>query len=295
MQISNWGLFRVALLLLSSAASAQSQEPELGADAPAPEKTAAAPDQSPPHGLQVDPDAYAIISAVRGLSFHKPMYAMPVSFSRDYETDQTEMVFQISAKQRLFGSSFYLGYTQKSFWQPYNEDKSSPFRETVYNPEIFYRWIPEPDRYYHLGADLGFEHESNGRALPDSRSWNRLYAAAFQARGPQLIYAKVWYRIPEDAKKSPEDPKGDDNPDIERYYGYGELRWQRQIGGKQLLGLMGRGNPTTGRGAVALDWSIPSPDGYAFFGVSLWHGYGESLIDYDNSITRLAIGVMFSR
>jgi phospholipase A1 len=273
----------------------------LGAEAPAAAtaEQAADGDDGRSAGLfgfqRQDIDTYSIVSVARGLSTHKPMYLMPITYSEDITGLNTEVVFQISAKQRLFARNLYFGYTQRSYWQLFDEERSRPFRETNYNPEVFYRWTPDPARYKHWGADIGVEHESNGKDLPDSRSWNRLYLAPFQAKGRHLFYAKLWYRLPEDRKRDANDPKGDDNPDIEDFYGYTELHFQRQFFGKHLGHLMARGNPATGKGAFSLTYSLPSPDGYAFYALSLWHGYGESLIDYNRQVTRIGIGVMLSR
>ncbi|ULQ47080.1 phospholipase A [Flagellatimonas centrodinii] len=240
-------------------------------------------------------DAYSIISVARGLSTHKPMYLLPVAYSPNAPGLDTEVLFQISAKQKLFASPWYFGYTQKSFWQVYDEGRSRPFRETNYNPELFYRWTPDPERWHHWGADFGIEHESNGQDVPMSRSWNRLYIAPFQAKGQTLRYLKFWYRIPEERKDSPGDPKGDDNPLIHRFFGYAEANVQRQLDGGGLAHLMLRGNPSTGKGAVLLNFTWPSADGYVFYMVQLFHGYGESLIDYDRSITRIGLGFALAR
>jgi phospholipase A1/A2 len=245
--------------------------------------------------FKVDPDVYSIVSSVRGLSTHKATYFFPATWSHDYDGNQTEMVFQVSAKWSVFGTSAYLAYSQRSFWQWLNNDQSSPFRETNYDPEIFYRWIPDAKAFNHWGADLGFEHESNGREFPFSRSWNRIYVAPFQAKGKGLFYLKGWYRVPEGERSSVTNQDGDDNPDIVDYYGYGELTYSRQIGGDQLLTLMGRGNPDTGRGAAQLTWSVPSNDGWVFWALSVFHGYGESLVFYDHSITRVMLGAMLAR
>lgn len=241
------------------------------------------------------PDAYSITNVAGGLSTHRPMYVMPYTYSPSYPGNKTEVVFQISAKQKLFGSNFYFGYTQQSFWQLYNRKDSSPFRETVYNPELFYRWIADVDWLQDWGADGGLEHQSNGKSLPDSRSWNRLYVAPFLVRGKTLYYLKLWYRLPEKEKTSATDAEGDDNPDIARYYGYGELQIQRQLFDNHLAHLMLRTNPTTGKGAVAFNYSIPSSDGSVFYCLNVFSGYGESLIDYNHSVTRIGLGVMMAR
>ena len=91
------------------------------------------------------------------------------------------------------------------------------------------------------------------------------------------------------------DPKGDDNPDIYRFMGYAEAHIQRQLGGGSLGDLMVRGNPSTGKGAISLNYTWPSNDGYMFYMLRLFHGYGESLIDYNRSITRIGFGFAFTR
>jgi phospholipase A1/A2 len=271
---------------------------------PAPAEDPATPAQKGPASrpklserldYSVDPDAYSIVSTTRGLSTHRPMFLYPLTYSPDYPSEETEVLFQISVKQRLFGTQMYFGYTQKSFWQLYNGGDSRPFRDTNYNPELFYRWILDPKRFHRWNLDIGYEHESNGRPIPESRSWDRLYVAPFLARGRSLLYLKFWYRIPESGVSSTANPGGDDNPDILDYYGHGELTFSRQLGGKQLLTTMLRGNPETGRGAVSLTWSVPTAERYAFYAVSLFHGYGEGLLDYNDSVTRLALGVMLTR
>lgn len=246
--------------------------------------------------LRRDTDAFTLVNEKRGLSFHRPMYMFPLTWSPDFHSETSEVLFQISLKQRLFNRNFFFGYNQKSFWQLYNGNDSRPFRETNYNPEVFYRWKPQWQRAPGLGFDVGFDHESNGKELPDSRSWNRLIGAAYYESARQLVHLRLWYRIPEDENRAAEDPKRDDNPDIYRYFGYGELRVQRKLFGdaKHLAALMVRGNPSTGKGAVELNYSAPFSD-YAFWNLYIWNGYGESLIDYDRSITRVGLGFMLAR
>jgi phospholipase A1 len=246
--------------------------------------------------LQADPDAYSIVSAGSGLSLHKPMFVLPYTYSEEYHGQDTEAYFQISLKQRLFSLPLYLGYTQKAFWQFLNDKRSSPFRETDYNPELFYRYIPaDREKWHHLGADFGFEHESNGRDLPDSRSWNRFYFAPFVAEGDHAIYLKLWYRLPENKGRAPTDPDRDDNPDIQSYYGYGELNYIQQIFNKQVINTTARWNPTTGRGSIRAEYTIPSADNDYFFMFYLFQGYGEDLLNYNHSVFRLGVGLAVAR
>lgn len=240
----------------------------------------------------------------KGLSLHKEMYLMPATWASEYHDDETEAVFQISAKQQIFETQFYFAYTQKSFWQAYNTNESSPFRESNYNPEIFYRFSPgyfsrwvAGDNHFinHFGADIGFEHESNGQSLPASRSWNRLYFTPCYSNETLLIQLKLCYRIPEKEKESPDDTEGDDNPDITDYLGYGELNISHQFFDDHLIHLMLRGNGVTKKGAIEVTYSLPVFSGNTFFMLKGFHGYGDSLIDYNHSVSRIGIGIMVAR
>jgi len=241
-------------------------------------------------------DVFQMIQTAPGLSLHKEMYMLPVTYSKEYNNARTEAVFQISAKHQLFETRFYFAYTQISFWQAYDARNSAPFRETNYNPEIFYRTKRLPFHSGEVGADIGLEHESNGQRVPVSRSWNLLYVSPYYYRTDLLLYLKLRYRFPEDEKDSPESALGDDNPDITDYYGHSDLHVYYQIWRNHTIHLMVRGNFTTGLGGMSLGYAFPFPKSTkSFFTIRFSHGYGESLVDYKRSLTRVGLGIMFVR
>lgn len=80
---------------------------------------------------------------------------------------------QFSAKYRVAKTyNLYLAYTQVMFWSIY--DKSAPFEDINYNPELFYR-ILEGEKDFIRSVDLGYHHTSNGQEGEKSRSIDRLF------------------------------------------------------------------------------------------------------------------------
>ena len=194
--------------------------------------------------------------------------------------DNTEVKFQLSFKakalQGLFGNraDLWIGYTQQSSWQIYNRSQSSPFRETNYEPELMLAFRTNYDVLGLTGRfiNLGLVHQSNGRAEPLSRSWNRLYAQfGFERDGFSLLF-RPWYRIRESADQ-------DNNPDITEYIGRGDLLAVYQWNGHTWSLLM-RSNVNfwNFHGAAQLDWSFPLYGDLRGY-VQGFTGYGETLID----------------
>ncbi len=230
-----------------------------------------------------------------------------------------EVEFQLSLKKPvtydLFGwnEAITVAYTQKVWWQLY--ESSGPFRETNYLPEIF-MGVPTSDHMdetYGLKAGkFGFLHESNGQEGYRSRSWNRFYLTGLWQWDNLFLATRVWVRLSEDekyegyyegevdAKTGEEDPNtsGDDNPNIEEYLGYGDINID-YLYEKHQFGALLRYNFGTGgtqRGAVELNWSYPFFESKnTFWYMKMFSGYGESLIDYDRSVTKAAFGFSFSR
>jgi phospholipase A1 len=235
---------------------------------------------------------------------HRPNYFLPLTFNSNPNDephlgtpglsdglDEFEVKFQLSFKVPLWReifndkSSLWFAYTQVSYWQLYKWDESAPFRETNFMPEVFLVFRP---RFEVLGlrgdlAFLGLIHHSNGRAGDLSRSWNRLYAQIVLSRGRLFISLKPWWRIPESEAD-------DNNPDIEDFYGPGEIALLYGTG-NQTFSLMVRNNlDSDHRGAVQAEWTFPLSERFTGY-FQIFNGYGESLIDYNHSVKRVGLGV----
>jgi phospholipase A1 len=212
------------------------------------------------------------------------------AFAEDGDFEDVEAKFQLSFKGRLLATDdrrwgLWFAYTQQSQWQVYTEDVSRPFRETNYMPELFGSFRPgiELGSFRWNVLNFGYTHQSNGRADPISRSWDRLFVEAGIERDDFAIVARAWTRIEESNQE-------DDNPDITDYLGYGQVtalyRWRDNT-----FTLMGRGNLGTGKGAAQFSWTSRPLLGPLRAHFQVFSGYGESLIDYDWNQTTIGLGV----
>ncbi|MGI3295380.1 phospholipase A [Neisseria sp. SLRRB23] len=246
---------------------------------------------------------------------HNPMYLMPFWYNsspnyspssptrgiteqeRFGQQKRAETKLQISFKSKIAEDLFksradlWFGYTQKSDWQIFNQGrKSAPFRNTDYKPEIFLTQpvkadLPWGGRLRMLGT--GFVHQSNGQSRPESRSWNRIYAVAGMEWGKLTVVPRVWMRV--------FDQGGDqnDNPDIADYMGYGDVKVQYRLNDRKNVYSVLRYNPKTGYGAVEAAYTFPIT-GKLKGVVRGFHGYGESLIDYNRKQSGIGFGLMFN-
>jgi len=242
----------------------------------------------------------------------KPNYMIPVAYNHtgydaaafqqipeDQNTtfDNVEAQFQISIKTPLAVDLFdkdislYTGYTNRSFWQVYNKQISSPFRETNHEPEIWLQTVNSTGfrNFDNRINKIGISHQSNGRSGSLSRSWNRIYASFGFEKESFVFVIKIWNRFNER-------PESDDNPDIADYMGHGEFRviYKKD---RQTFNFMSRNNIESGfdKGATELSWSFPIGKRKDLRGyVQVFTGYGESLIDYDQSVNRIGFGISLS-
>lgn len=267
-----------------------------------PPGTAAGPatpaDDEPDPGAGSGPDLPS--SQLPGrLELHRPNYIMPLTWTDDAAgNEDAELKFQISLRHRIGNFPLYIGYTQTAYLRWLDDEHSRPFREINFSPEIWYRLRPgrlPGERLDWLGIDAGYEHESNGEDLPESRSWDRLYVRPWVEHGRWLAALKLWYRIPENPKASDTDPSGDDNPDILDYYGHHELKVGYTFADGDWAEVTTRYAFSNERGAIRLRYATPTPTRNSYFFVELFSGYGESLQTYRQNRTRVGIGFALLR
>lgn len=242
---------------------------------------------------------------------HHRNYIMPASYwsnkqwnnseKEDGTLNSVEAKFQISLKVPIKTKVFhfydiYFAYTQTNFFQVYNEDQSRPFRETNYMPELYATrsvdWQIGPFDSEQLA--FGYVHQSNGKDIPASRSWDRLFLHYVARTGNTYWQLKPWWRIPENKKHDLDSPKRDDNPDIEKYLGNFELTITKPYG-NQVIELMIRNNLRrhTNRGAVQVDYTFPLKG--RFKGIfQVFSGYGDSLINYNDYQNRVSLGILLT-
>jgi phospholipase A1/A2 len=185
-------------------------------------------------------------------------------------------------------ADLWFSYTQVSYWQLFGDDISAPFRETNYEPEIYASFLTD---YDFLGLDgrvinLGLVHQSNGRAEPLSRSWDRVYVQLIFTRDDLALSLKPWYRFKESSSE-------DDNPDIEDFTGNYEIRvyrrWEDHLFSLMLRNLF----DSEHRYNSELQWSFPLKRHIRGL-VQYYNGYGENMIDYDHKNHRISFGILMT-
>jgi len=249
---------------------------------------------------------------VFGLQPYRANYILPFGIAnKAYRThllsatayNKKEAEIQVSLKLKiahdLFGldEKYYVSYTHHAFWQIYID--SAPFRENLYNPEAFVVFpISDTKSVFHMRSlKIAVAHKSNGQPNTTniaefqgfnlSKSINYFYTTLRLQHGTLISDFTLLAPFPGSANLS-------DNPDLMKYLGYTEMKFT-YFYNEHMMSLMLRGNLDGLRGAVELTYSHPLRKGKSYLYAKLFSGYVESLIDYNQNITKFSIGFSFSR
>ncbi|MFQ9316519.1 phospholipase A [uncultured Dysgonomonas sp.] len=195
--------------------------------------------------------------------------------------------FQFSIRHRVtrsvlpFNSFLYITYSQKSFWDIY--DESSPFRDTNYNPGIGIGRYVIKDNKLKGAMMISLEHESNGKAGEDSRSWNYIN-----------LSAKYFYNMRLSAKAQIYLPyvDGVNNKDLLRYKGYGIFS-VNYIDKENLwwfsLNIIPRDKIINPNLHTSLSFRV-SKNSNQYLTLDYYAGYGEGLLNYKKYTNQVRIG-----
>ncbi|MBI9087181.1 MAG: phospholipase A [Desulfobacterales bacterium] len=222
--------------------------------------------------------------------------------------DPKKSKFQLSFKYRLFREhsllsersailqGMHLAYTQTSYWDLKSD--SAPFEDTSYKPELFFvspsfdlklPWL------YTANAQIGAQHESNGRGGDASRSTNILYfKPIFMFAGKSedagiMIAPRFMVYVGNDVKT---------NPDLPDYRGYVDLEIKTGLLEGFILDTHFRYGEKGGSAQFDLSYPLTELLGSnvdLYFYTQYYIGYAESLLHYDRKESALRFGFSIAR
>src|SRR5690606_21091805 len=231
------------------------------------------------------------------LSPNEPMYFVVGGDSEDITAH-----FQLSLKYRLFDQEsslvkryswmdrLYFAYTQTTLWNLSAD--SRPFEDSSYRPSFFWQEILAREGFHPDAMRMGYEHESNGQSAEKSRSIDTLFfqpAWFFPVGQKELMLAPKFYAYL---------AKGDENPDITDYRGYLELiarygdvdNWEFTTRSR----VADRPSIELNASSPLLSQMFTRVGGFLY--MQLFHGYGESLLHYnEKEDLQLRVGFAFVR
>lgn len=229
------------------------------------------------------------------IALFRPTYVLPFYYTGspyqlpDTPDNQRVMSSELKAQLSLAlplahfwqeKASVNIAYTQVSYWQVYA--KSQYFRETNYEPELFFSY----NFHRNWLANIGLDHQSNGKGGDEERSWNRAYLDLGLSGEKWSVSIKPWLLIFQG------DSITEHNPDIADYLGHERMLFAYKPWGEQVVSLSLRNTIDSGfrRGAEELTWSIPLGKTRFRFYVDLFSGYGQSLIEYNHYTNAAGVG-----
>ncbi len=216
-----------------------------------------------------------------------PDYSLP--FKVPYNNYEAKFQFSLKTKvaRRLFwgNGDIWVAYTQKAHWQIYNEKLSRPFRELNYEPEVILNFATNYKLFGFNGKMIGliFNHQSNGKVLPLSRSWNRVIIQAGFEKNNWQVTLRPSFRLKDEV---------DENPAIADYVGRAEAIVVYNAGKHQLSSVIAHSMKFKdgGRGSIQLNWVFPIINNFKGM-LQVSDGYGETLMDYNHRQTTIGLSV----
>lgn len=215
------------------------------------------------------------------LELNKPMYWL---FGDMNNQAKCNISFKYNILKK-YESGVFFGYSQLMMWKLY--DKSSPFEDLNYNPEIFIKSKYFMSNQIDYIVISPFEHMSNGRDGEESRSLNRAYVQVQASKGNKLnvgINAKgyIYYNSDNGYENYSSfyetklfisiDRVDNESAKDELYVKFGGYKyWFTEVG------------------YISRKFGFMNPRFYA----QLYHGYLESMLRFNEKTTAIRIGVVF--
>jgi phospholipase A1/A2 len=220
-------------------------------------------------------------------------YYKPIYFAYGNPITKIQYSFRIPMFDEI---PLNFAYSQIIFW--YFTKQPKPFLDATYNPEFFYRL--KLLRQHLRVVDFGFfEHNSNGKSgLPDARSYDQTYIRFFYSYklDPTLLQFSVKLRTLYNLDET--------NADIRNYIGPLEIEAKYSEVFRSILDKSNITVQISPGGRFADRWDLGGYQvsstfhivGLQFtpaFYIQYYHGYAESLLDYNKLVDVVRGGFRF--
>ncbi|CAN8140361.1 phospholipase A [Thiomicrorhabdus sp. 6S2-11] len=213
---------------------------------------------------------------------------------KDLAFENQELQFQLSFKFPLYKDlkifdkefDFYAAYTNRSFWQFFDDADSIPFRETNHEPEVWVEWDADIDLLdFNLHKMMfGINHQSNGQTGLLSRGWNRIFVQGLLQHKNSYLSFKTWQRFDEQ-------DEFDNSFDYQKYLGDYELEAAYKWKDRTFAMTLRNRYQINSYGSIQLEFTRPINRRFKGY-IQYFNGYGDSLIDMQHYGQKFAIGVV---
>lgn len=222
----------------------------------------------------------------------KIKYYKPIYFAYGEPLSKLQFSFRIPLFEE-FPLNF--AYSQIIFWEL--QEESKPFLDATYNPDIFYRFGMGDGMLRSIDWGI-WEHNSNGKGGQESRSYDQTYARlnyAYESKSWLTQFsAKARYLFNND----------DTNSDINDYIGpfefevkflqlYDSLFDRLEVAFNIRPGGKWGTEMDQGGYKISFNFHLGGLKVVPAFYVEYYHGYAETLINYNEKVDEFRGGLMF--